>query len=123
MSSSCSTERSPRYNLSLSALQYAATERERVRADVADENGLLMRRFFNVQLRIDAHEAAGDVPTSADITEKELLVADIEKNNRQLRKASRQVYYRQSVLAHVHLVDSVLAKRAKTATADAPKSE
>jgi hypothetical protein len=109
--------------LSLSALQYAATERERIRADVADENGLLMRRFFNVQLRIDAHEAAGDIPTSADITEKELLVADIEKNNRQVRKASRQVYYRQSVLAHVHLADSVLAKRAKTATADAPKSE
>ena len=109
--------------MSLSALQHAATERERVRADVAEENVSLMRRFFNVQLRIDAHDAAGDVPGSADISEKEMLVADIEKNNRLLKKASRQVYYRQSVLAHAQMVDTVLAKRAKTATADAPKSE
>ena len=123
MSLSCSTERSPRYNMALSALQHAATEREQVRADIADENVSLMRRFFNVQLRIDANDAAGDSPASADITEKELLVADIEKNNQLLRKSSRQVYYRQSVLAHAQMVDSVLAKRAKTATADAPKSE
>ena len=123
MSLSCSTERSPRYNMALSALQHAATEREQVRADIADENVSLMRRFFNVQLRIDAHEAAGDIPTSADITEKELLVADIEKNNRQVKKASRQVYYRQSVLAHAQMVDTMLAKRTKTAAADAPTSE
>ena len=62
MTSSSSTDLSPRYVMSLSALQAAATARERVRADVADENVSLMRRFYNVQVRIDAYETAGDAP-------------------------------------------------------------
>ena len=94
-------------------MQEVAKERESVRADVAEENAVLYRRFYKAQTRMDKHETAADAPSAQDIAEKELLIRDIETNSRKKISASRKVYYRQSVFVNARMEGEVLAKRAK----------